>query len=64
MASPNFPLRGVLLKIIKLSIKDFDVIENSSVKMTPAFLIRGKVVCLYLSQSFMDADAQNYCTFS
>lgn len=36
--------------------------ENSSVKMTPAFLILGKVLHLYLSQSFMDTNAQSYCT--
>jgi len=27
--------------------------ENLSVKMAPAFLIFGKVICLYLSLSFM-----------
>lgn len=49
MASPNFHLRGVLMKIIRLPIKDLDVMENSSVKMASAFLILGKVVCLYLT---------------
>lgn len=36
--------------------------ENSSVKMTLAFLILEKVLHLYLSQSFMDTDEQGYCT--
>lgn len=35
--------------------------ENSPVKMAPAFFILGKVICLYLSQSFIGTVAKSYC---